>query len=363
MSLYYNPIPLINKADELKSPFVAILGGKGNGKTYGVIHYAIKQFFETGRKFVYLRRRAIMIKKDSIETLLNPHIQDIINLSKGRYNQIKMINGNFYLCNDADSKIKTQISINRALSNIESQTGADLGELSCVIFDEVLSREIELNSEFNKMMIAHANYIRNRTHYYCPFFLLGNTFTRDSAIFTQFGCDLRKIKQGQIYTYYSKNHKIRCILEYCAVAEIMTRGANAFYDRFDDNKINMISHGSWTVSEYKPITTAIEKSDTIFTYRFKHENIICDVLLKMYRNDLIVITQQPTNINIDMWISDTLNPSSEKIIKRVIDKSLYGLCYAIANNMIYTYDNETTENLRDIVKHIRNGAEILKYME
>ena len=41
-SKYYSPVPVIEYAEKINCPFIAIAGGKGNGKTYGIIQYYLK---------------------------------------------------------------------------------------------------------------------------------------------------------------------------------------------------------------------------------------------------------------------------------------------------------------------------------
>ena len=37
--------PIVEKAKELNCPYIGIIGGKGTGKTYGCVDYALKDFF------------------------------------------------------------------------------------------------------------------------------------------------------------------------------------------------------------------------------------------------------------------------------------------------------------------------------
>ena len=46
---YIDINPIVEKAKELDCPFIAIIGGKGTGKTWGCVDYAVKHFFsDTG---------------------------------------------------------------------------------------------------------------------------------------------------------------------------------------------------------------------------------------------------------------------------------------------------------------------------
>ena len=55
---YIDLNPIVKKAKELDCPYIAIIGGKGTGKTYGCIDYALRDFFKDNsqRPFAYVRR-------------------------------------------------------------------------------------------------------------------------------------------------------------------------------------------------------------------------------------------------------------------------------------------------------------------
>ena len=83
----------------------------------------------------------------------------------------------------------------RSLNNVETETGDDKGDISCIIYDEFLTRGVELKDEFLKLQTCHHNNLtRNRTDRFIPFFLLGNTVSKDSAVAEQFGIRMRDIK-------------------------------------------------------------------------------------------------------------------------------------------------------------------------
>ena len=53
---YIDINPIVKKAKELDCPYIAIIGGKGTGKTYGCIDYALRDFFKDNsqRPFCYV---------------------------------------------------------------------------------------------------------------------------------------------------------------------------------------------------------------------------------------------------------------------------------------------------------------------
>lgn len=363
--IYYDIIPLWNKGKELDSPFLAAIGGKGNGKTYSCIHVGIKKAFEENIPFVYLRRLSEMIQKSNIQTLLNPHVQDIINLSDGKYNAVKYISKCFYAYNKDNKKIPAKpLCYTRSLATLESQTGADIGEISCIIYDECLSRMRELLNEFKNLMIAHSNFIRNRTNKYCPIILLGNTFTRNSPLLSQFGINPYNIKKGEITVSKSKSGEVRMILEYCGVTEKQSNAYDNYYKRFENNELNMITFGDWVMTDYQTMLQNYVDSKPIATVALQSNkgriliSICLDITpyIKIYRpskddNITILISSKP----VKSMRYPTYHHIPNLQIFRIIQKSF-------ATKRIYCDMPDTVENLRDILSDIANGECIRKYL-
>ena len=252
---FYSPQPLIDFAQKENCPFIGILGGKGNGKTYGLIWWGLKQFMITGRIMRYLRRYDVSIKPKAIQSLCNPQQENLRNLTNGKYNAFQYYQNRFYLIRmengERVDKMQQPFMICSALNSLSAFTGADEGECSCIFYDEVMSRkEQEIPDEYLQLMIFHDNCTRNRTDYFCPMFLVGNTFTRNSIIIQNFGVDLYKSKQGQITVVRNKDKQPTFIFEHCADTKRMQQAGDTFYARFQNDHLNMIYKGEWTVGNY-----------------------------------------------------------------------------------------------------------------
>ena len=134
--------PIIEKAKELNCPYIAIIGGKGTGKTYGCIDYAIRDFFSDNEKrpFFYVRRYDKTFTPSICGNLVNIHRQDIINLSGGKYNKCELRGKVYTLSRETitgtglKKKANTDIiAYCRSLNNVETETGDDKGKISCII--------------------------------------------------------------------------------------------------------------------------------------------------------------------------------------------------------------------------------------
>ena len=100
---YYSPVPVIEYAQKINCPVIAIAGGKGNGKTYGILLYYLKRRFETGQVLRYLRRYKESISNKALQSLCKPHTQTLINLSGGKFNDFQYFQNRFWFVRRDDT--------------------------------------------------------------------------------------------------------------------------------------------------------------------------------------------------------------------------------------------------------------------
>ena len=259
-SKYYSPVPVIEYAEKINCPFIAIAGGKGNGKTYGIIQYYLKERIKTGRVLRYLRRYRESISPKAIQSLCKPQRQNLINLTNGKYNDFQYYQSRFWLIRKDDTgktvaKDTQPFIVCSALNSVEGFTGADEGECSAIFYDEFLSREKEIADEFYNLNIFHNNCTRNRTDYFCPMILVGNTVTRNSSLITNYGINLYTVKKGEITVVKNSKKEPTLVFEYCNEVAVMTESADTYYSRFENDRIKMIYKGDWTIGNYPMLPT------------------------------------------------------------------------------------------------------------
>lgn len=264
---YYNPEPILQYAEKIGCPFVGIAGGKGNGKTYGIIQKYMKVRLKTGRILRYLRRYKESISAKALQSLCNPQRQTLINLTGGKYNDFQYYQNRFFFVRRDEKgniveKDKKPFIVCSALNSVEGFTGADEGECAAIFYDEFLSREKELIDEFYLLTIFHSNCIRNRTDFYTPLILVGNTVTRNSSLITNFGVDMYSLKKGEITVVNNSKKEPTIVFEYCDDVEVMREAADTYYARFNNDRIKMVYRGDWTVSNYPMLPQQEYKSST-----------------------------------------------------------------------------------------------------
>ena len=363
---YYSPVPIIEYGEKIGSPAIGIAGGKGNGKTYGIILYYLKQRLENGRVLRYLRRYRESISPKALQSLCKPQRQNLINLTGGHFNDFQYFQNRFWFVRRDDSgkiveKDRQPFMICSALNSVEANTGADEGECSAVFYDEFLSREKEIADEFYNLMIFYSNCTRNRI-YYCPLILVGNTVTRDSSLITNFGVDMYNLKKGEITVVKNSKKEPVIVFEYCDEVEVMKEAGDAFYSRFENDRIKMIYKGDWTTGAY-PYLAKQERDNSRVPIRLKivlRDKIAMLFEFHLYNDRMYgyVCKYDDDSIQVQATLINKIQVFKDKHIFNYLPS---GGIFRQFTRLVYTknvyFDSlQTGEYFRDFLKNCR-GAE------
>lgn len=346
--LYYDFNGMYNDGKKHDCQNLLIAGGKGNGKTFGVLRKGLQIYLGheaselTGYITRYARRRKESVKMNVLRNLYRPHERWIAEVTGGEWNSVVMRSNRFYLARYDGDKQKArqqrEFCVVNALSTWETDCGADEGEAGIILFDEAISREVQLRDEFDSLMKYHNNCRRNRMDYYCPLVLVGNTLTRDCDLFDNFGVDLWGIddsKKGQIQYVKNRAGKINAIFEWCGTAEVQ-ENAREYYDRFENEKTKMITDGVFSLGTYK-ILTGRPSAETVlsvcFIDRFK---LRADYML-FPSGDLIIYVTSPDHVDgCDAYIKPTATACNGQLLNYFNGKAaaIFRECY-VTNNVIF----------------------------
>ena len=353
--------PILEYAKKLNCPYIAIIGGKGTGKTYGCVDNAIVDFYNSDMRhpFFYVRRYDKTFTKSICGNLVNVHRQTIINCSNGKHNAAELSGKVFEVMNKSltdkglEKRInKKVIAYCRSMNNVETETGDDKGEISCGIYDEFLSRDGELKDEFLKIQILHSNMIRNRTDRYVPLWLLGNTVSRDSAVADQFGIKLRDLKRG-LNVYTNKKGVPRIVLYYTPETVANSEAAAMYYDRFENDHINMISHGDWVLGSYK-IAPQNMLYKNGYTWKLFNNGVAVNVTLYVQGYTPVIVVKRPSE-NFNIGVSPIVGKHNLITMPKQITQ-------CVINGAMFAETSEIGEDFRDICKHITGGLQIVNYI-
>lgn len=353
--------PIYNYAKSINCPYIGIIGGKGTGKTYGCVDRAIIDFYDNDMNlpFFYVRRYDKTFTKSICGNLVNCHRQTIINKSGGKHNTAELSGKVFEVMRKTstekgiDKRVsKKVIAYCRSMNNVETETGDDKGLISCGIYDEFLSRSGELKDEFLKIQILHSNMLRNRTDRFVPLYLLGNTVSRDSEVARQFGIKLRELKRG-LNVYRNKKGVPRIVLYYTPETAANSEAASMYYDRFENDHINMISHGDWVLGTYKIAPQNIIYKNG-FTWKLYNGGVAVNVTLFINGLTPCIVVKRPSE-NFDLSVSPIVGSNNLLVMPKQITN-------CVITGAMYAETAEIGEDFRDICKYITGGQQIVNYI-
>lgn len=338
-----------------------IIGKRKNGKSYGALKRAIKEYATKKRTSFYLRREKEDIKTQGMSTLFSAHIKNglVEKYTNGEYNTIIFYNKNWYF---AKSKIdketgietitrsKTPFMYALALSAAE-QYKSSLSDPDCytIIFDEVLATaDAYLPGEWALFVSIYSSLKRDKPDSEFVCYMIGNTLNPFCPYFRNMGINkIYEQKKGTIQIYnFAGSFKMAVELtrEEGPANSKLTDG---FFWAFDDPTIKMSRDGDWELENFPLMkeTDAGEFLDTItpensifrFYIIFDDETVMCTVVddkkgiyclchttnkqlrQKDYENELIYCATPSIRPN----IRDTFQQPRDDLDKRI--NRLYNL--------------------------------------
>lgn len=231
------------------STYNVVIGQRSNGKTYGFIEEALGEYCENGYPSVYIRRYDESITSANIFKLCAPHIDSLIVMSEGRWNNFEYKNRTFFPTRiGKNGKLEERgepFLYCVGLNSWEHKKGQDRGFVKYIIFDEFLTRDTYLNDEYPKFMNLLSSFIRDRVG--TTIVMLGNTVNKFCPYFAKFKINIKEIKQGFIYNF--RYGETTLSLEYCKPSSNTSKVNKKYFD-FDEKQLDMIKSGYWEICSY-----------------------------------------------------------------------------------------------------------------
>jgi len=205
---WINPELIINS----KTPFTLAIGGRGIGKSYGVL----KTLYELKEPFIYMRRTQSQLDAVTIEAL-NPFNQ--INIDCG-YHVISVKTGKytvgFYNGKEDEDGVKPAgelFCLGIALSTFASVRGLSAERYKYILFDEIIPERHERPIKEEGLAFANVLESLNRNRELIgreplKVILLSNSNTLNSKIISVLGCmdELERMtKRGNTYKELNKD--------------------------------------------------------------------------------------------------------------------------------------------------------------
>ena len=361
--LYYNIAPI----DATGAIYRLIVGQRSNGKTYSVCKHIVEDYFNDGKIGAYIRRYEESITPKNLQSLFNPHLQLIWELSEHKWNSIFYRAKEFHLCAiDSEGKIiakdDTAFCITAAINTSENTKGEDRGEVHTIVFDEFMTRSGYLNNEFVRFMNLLSTLIRDREN--AVIYMLANTVNKYCPYFSEMGLkNIDKLAQGEIAVYNYGSSDLTVAVELCDEVQATKHTASKYF-AFNNPQLQMITRGAWEFQIYPRPPYKILPEDIIlkFYIQFAEQLLTCEVVhstLKQYCNDIFIFVHPQTkDVSIDdftiMYVSDF--SSCRMHVRYLKDQPTEGhkLIYSLIQRKAVCFsDNDTGEVFRNWLQEMQ----------
>lgn len=274
------------------STYNVIIGQRSNGKTYDSISRALEVFLKEEIPSAYIRRYDESLTHANIFKLCSAHINDLIIMSNGKWNNFSYESKTFYLVlvDDEGKKVRKSepFLYCMGLNSWEHKKGQDRGNIKYVIFDEFLTRDTYLNDEYAKFMNLLSSLIRDRPD--VTIIMLGNTVNKYCPYFNKFKINMKEIKQGVIYNF--RYGETTLSLEYCREYKNTTKVNKKYFD-FPEKSLEMIKKGYWEINSYPHLYNGkrdeCELIDSIYIH-FSDNVLRWDLLIDAGKNIISFIS-------------------------------------------------------------------------
>lgn len=361
--LYYNISPI----DNTGAIYRMIVGQRSNGKTYSVCKHIVEDYFNEDKRGAYIRRYEESITPKNLQSLFNPHLQLIWELSEHKWNAVFYRAKEFHFCAiDSEGKIiakdDTAFCITAAINTSENTKGEDRGEVHTIVFDEFMTRSGYLNNEFVRFMNLLSTLIRDREN--AVVYMLANTVNKYCPYFAEMGLKhIDKLAQGEIAIYNYGSSDLTVAVELCDEVQATKHTASKYF-AFDNPQLQMITRGAWEFQIYPRAPYKILPEDIVlkFYIQFAEQLLACEVVhstLKQYCNDVFIFVHPQTkDISIDdntiMYVSDF--SSCRMHVRFLKDQPTEGhkLIYSLIQRKAVCFsDNDTGEVFRNWLQEMQ----------
>lgn len=202
---------------------------------------------ETGKKFIYVRKRTDSISRKEMKRLWSDLNEDLILDELGDYIKYTPDKGFYYERDDECITIGYALSV----EDYESKKGIPFNDITTIFFDEFIEKRGDLDDEVSRFMNLVSTVRRKRDD--VEIFMVANTVTRFSPYFEEFGIDIKKLHQGEI-SYVKHEMGAEIAIEYCKSLnkEKGVRKKDRYFGFDHSPASQMIMYGEW---EYDVVNT------------------------------------------------------------------------------------------------------------
>ena len=240
-----------------------VIGERSNGKTTAVLRHIVKDYYETGRRGAIIRQMEEDIKGHKGASLFAGMIDGgmIDELTDGEYQGVKFYNRAYYLGKQDEmgqwSYEKEPFAHIFAISQSIHYKSNSYPNVGTIMFDEFMRQDhMYLVDEVVQFLNLVSTIVRDKND--ATIFLIANTVSWNSPYFKKFGLkNVSQMKPGEIATFEYKRKRpsgnelaMKVAIEYCENTASYGGKASDVYFLIDDERVNMITDGSFAIPSY-----------------------------------------------------------------------------------------------------------------
>lgn len=279
-----------------KTDIALILGERSNGKSYASKNLIIKECYDKGTEFIYLRRYDLDVK-DS-QCVLYFGDCPVESMTDGEYTCIDVFRKGIYLANVNEETGKVErgqkIGYCQALSGAEHYKSFAFPKVEYILYEEVVSMDGRyLYNEPGKLMNHISTVFRNHKG---KVILIGNTISRICPYYREWNLRVAKQKLGSIdsYVFHNDNGDDTRLSVY------LTDSLNYNSGMFFGNIAKSITKGAYEVNEMPHLEKSIVHYNILYTVVLEYNEFmfLCELLQDKEKSNEVFWYVQPKTTEI-----------------------------------------------------------------
>lgn len=352
----------LNKILKCNAQYNMIFGERSNGKTYACLEYVLKQAFNRGKDFAYVRRWSEDFRRKRGERLFSALESDgtVSKITDGEWTHIKYYGSQFFWARMEENKqVSSQFPIGFAFSitSMEHDKSTSYPNITTIVYDEFLTRGPYATDEFVLFTNLISTIVRQRND--VSIFMLGNTVNKYCPYFTEMGLtNVRNMKPGTIDIYEYGDSGLRVAVEY--TKPLATSKASDVYFAFNNPKLKMITGGVWEIDIYPHCPVKYIPNDVIFTFFIEFDSDLLQCEIINHSDGVFLFIHRKTtpikNLESDIIYSTThsIRPNYRNNILKSPDRIERKIRELFARNKVFYQDNEVGEIVRNYLLWCKN---------
>lgn len=339
-----------------------IFGERSNGKTYAVLEYGLRNYCKTGEQTAIVRRFKEDFRGKRGQSMYNALVSNglVSQLTNGVYDSVYYYASKWYL-SKYDEKLQKNINDTEpfaygfSISDMEHDKSTSYPDITTILFDEFLTRNVYLPDEFILFMNTISTIVRQRNN--VKIFMLGNTVNKYSPYFKEMGLKhVPEMKKGSIELYTYGDTDLKVAVEY---AESLNKKGNKpsnVYYAFDNPKLNMITGGAWEINIYPHLPCKYKPRDIVFTYFIYFDDILLQCEIIEVDNTVFTYIHRKTTPlkedSEDVVFTPEYNPKPNYIrnIRRNTTELERKIAQFFIKDKVFYQDNEVGEVVRNYLQ-------------